>query len=162
MQWENYSSFSSFYIFYFWLVFFFYRFKRVHAYVLISFDKNLLIFERRPGALFFVSFRLDIIAHYVAASILALSIDNMIHTSLDTCLLILYIAIASGFLPFFFFLSRYTRRDVQRKRDDAGSKDEVVEGAGGTGHCMLVTSKFHPRTTFPKSATGKRENGREE
>lgn len=26
---------------------------------------------------------------------------------------------------------------------------------------MLVTQKFRPRTTFPKSASGKRENGRE-
>lgn len=62
---------------------------------------------------------------------------------------------------FAFFSNRYTA-GCTKERDDAGSKDEVVEAAGGTGHCMLVTSKFHPRTTFPKSATGKRENGREE
>lgn len=47
-------------------------------------------------------------------------------------------------------------------KNDAGSKDEAVEVGRGTGHCMLVTLKFRPRTTFPKSATGKRENGMEE
>lgn len=52
--------------------------------------------------------------------------------------------------------------DSTKGRNDAGSKDEAVEVRRGTGHCMPVTSKFRPRTTFPKSATGKRENGREE
>lgn len=33
---------------------------------------------------------------------------------------------------------------------------ESLETRGGAGHCMLVTLKFRPRTTFPKSATGEK------
>lgn len=77
----------------------------------------------------------------------------MIYVSLD------FIYRDCGFLPFFESLYAAGRT---KEKDDAGSKDEAFEVAGGTGHCMLVTLKFHPRTTFPKSAAGKRENGREE
>jgi len=53
------------------------------------------------------------------------------------------------------------RGEWERKRERETER-EGATGEGDTGHCMFVTSKFRPRTTFPKSATEKRENGREE
>ena len=67
-----------------------------------------------------------------------------------------------GFFTFLDHSRGETRGKGTKGRNDAGSKDEAVEVERGTGHCMPVTLKFRPRTTFPKSATGKRENGREE
>jgi len=59
---------------------------------------------------------------------------------------------------------RVRKGEREREREGGGGEMEREDatGEGDTGHCMFVTSKFRPRTTFPKSATEKRENGREE
>lgn len=46
-------------------------------------------------------------------------------------------------------------KGITKEKDDAGWEGREETG-GGAGHCMLVTLKFRPRTTFPKSATGEK------
>lgn len=120
------------------------------------------------------------ISRFLAAFLLQTPTNPGIHISrfrsrtAHACLPNLHIAIVAWVFASLF--RRYDscemgRGDGGMERDYKGKGRCGLEGRGtresretrgGAGHCMLVTLKFRPRTTFPKSATGEKGEWQEE